>query len=115
GPPPASISRRRSFVSSLSRICFARFCRSCCSSLKSKSISMASLAAGRDTRPAAARSAACDVRPSSAAPPSPRRERHAETEHRDEIALDLVGAAAEGEDDEPAVLVLEPGRELDAG
>src|SRR6266852_2891599 len=38
-------------------------------------------------------------------------ERHAEAEDRDQIALNLVGAATEREDDQPAVRVLETGLE----
>src|SRR5450631_3670419 len=90
---PASISLRRSWVTSPWRICSARPWRSCCSSLNPKSMWC------------------------SCSPPRrlPRRERHAEAKDRDQIALDLVRAAPEGEDDQPAVRMLETGLEDRAG
>src|SRR4029450_7045803 len=77
---PPSTSFRRSCESSPSRIWGASPWRSSCSPEKEKP-PVSSLLAGS--------------------------QRHAEAEHRDEIALHLVHAAAEREDDEPAVHVLE--------
>src|SRR5687768_11045401 len=79
---PASTSLSRSCVSSPWRIFSTRPLRSSCSSLKEKSIALQSLSL-------------------------PGGQGHAKTEHCDQIALDLVGAAAEREDDQAAVRVLQ--------
>src|SRR5436190_22416043 len=80
---PASTSLSRSCVTCPSRIWRARSRTASCSSLNEKStvLSPTSLSL---------------------------RHRHAEPEHADEVALDLVRAAPEGEDDQAPVEPLEP-------
>src|SRR5215207_10724211 len=77
--PPASSSLSRSCVMRSDRIWRARSRVASCSSLNEKSI----------------------------CPSLALRHRHAEAEHRDQIALHLVHAAAEGQDDQAAVVPLE--------
>src|ERR1700722_6772467 len=77
----SSISRRRSGVARSVKMRDASSLTASCSSVKEKSTSSLFLA---------------------------KRPRHAEAEDGDQIALDLVGPAAEGEDDEPSGVGLEP-------
>src|SRR5262245_23724024 len=77
--PPASTSLRCSCVSRSVRIWCARSRVACCSSVSAKSM--------------------CS--------PLALRHRHVEAEHRDQVALHLVHAAAERQDDQAAVVALE--------
>src|SRR5579864_8926779 len=77
----SSTSRRRSWVARSEKIRDASSLTASCSSVKEKSTSSLFLA---------------------------KRPRHAEAEDGDEVALDLVGSTAEGQDEKPPGVGLEP-------
>src|SRR5438552_2191125 len=108
-PPTAS---GRAIPSRLAVASCAHVSRSNPSPPASTSFSRSWVTCPSSTCRAASRTASCSsVNPKSMTGPLSLRHRHAKAEDTDEVTLDLVGAATEGEDQQAAVEPLEPGLE----